>query len=168
MRTRFALLLLATVCFAQQQPNVAAQREAMKKLQFLAGKWSGDATVNRGRPIAITQSEEISYKLDGLVMIVEGTGRNSEGNVEFRAFATISYDDASAKYRFRAYNDGRYLDTELEVTEGGFARGFTAGPAKVRNVMKLTAKGEWQETTEYVLGDAPPRKSVEMLLKKIQ
>ena len=41
----FALALTTT---AQQQPNVAAQREAMKKLAFLVGTWSGDATVIRG------------------------------------------------------------------------------------------------------------------------
>ena len=167
MLSWFVLLATATACFGQQQPNLATQRAAMKKLEFLVGKWSGDATVNRGRPIAIKQSEVISFKLDGLVMVVEGTGRNSDGVIQFQAFATISYDDVAGQYRFRAYNEGRYLDTDLEVTEGGFAWGYAAGPLKVRNVMKLTAKGEWQETTESEYGNTPPRKSVEMLLKKI-
>ncbi len=165
---RIALLLLVALSCFGQQPNVAAQREAMQKLKFLAGKWSGEAKVNRGRPLVLTQTEDVQYKLDGLVMVVEGTGRNADGVAEFRAFATISYDDAAGKYRFRAYNEGRYLETELEVTEGGFAWGYTAGPLKVRNVMRVTAKGEWEETTESVYGTTPPRKSVEMMLKKIQ
>jgi hypothetical protein len=55
-------------------------------------------------------------------------------------------------YHFRAYNDGRYLDTELSVTPGGFAWGYTAGPVKVTNTMRLNEKGEWAETTETAVG----------------
>ena len=44
-----------------------------------------------------------------------------------------SFDDAAGTYRFCAYNDGRYLDTELAVKPGEFAWGYTAGPAKVSN-----------------------------------
>lgn len=140
----------------------------MKKLEFLAGKWSGDASVVRGpgEPIRIVQTEDVQFKMDGLVMLVEGTGRNSEGQVVFRALATISYDDTASAYRFRAYNDGRYLDTELKVVPGGFAWGFAAGPVKVNNTMRLSEKGEWVETTETVFGSSPPRKSVEMTLRR--
>ena len=168
---RSTLLALAVSLAAAgygQQPNVAAQRDAMKKLGFLEGKWSGDGTVVRGpgEPMKLRQSEDVQFKLDGLVMVVEGTGRNAGGQVVFRALATIAYDDMTSTYRFRAYNDGRYLDTELKVTADGFAWGYTAGPLKVNNTMRLTGKGEWAETTETQFGDAPPRKSVEMTLRK--
>lgn len=158
----------AGACHGQQQPNVAAQREAMKKLEFLAGKWSGDASVIRGpgEPIRIVQTEDVQFKMDGLVMLVEGTGRNPDGQVAFRALATISYDDAAAAYRFRAYNGGHYLDTELKVVPGGFAWGFATGPVKVNNTMRLNEKGEWLETTETAFGSSPPRKSVEMTLRR--
>jgi hypothetical protein len=56
--------------------------------------------------------------------------------------ATISYDDASHAYRFRAFNDGHYLDTELSVPANGFSWSFTAGPAHIVNTMHLTGKGE--------------------------
>ena len=67
----------------------------------------------------------------------------------------------------RAYNEGRYLDTELTVTPGGFAWGYTAGPVKVSNVMKLSEKSEWVETNEVTMGPAPPRRTVEMKLGKL-
>lgn len=142
----------------------------MKKLEFLTGKWSGPASVSRGpgEPIKLTQSEEIQYKLDGLVMLIEGTGRNSDGSVAFRALATIAYDTETSTYRFRAYNDGHYLDTELKVTPGGFAWGYMAGPLKVSNTMRLTEKGEWAEVTETTFGSTPPRKSVEMKLEHLK
>lgn len=165
------MLILVTMVSANlwaQQPNVAAQREAMKKLEFLVGRWSGPALVARGpgAAIQITQSEDIQMKGGGLVMLVEGTGRDAEGKVVFQALATISYDDASNMYRFRAHNEGRFLDTELKMVANGFEWGYTAGPLTVKNVMKLTDKGEWNEVTESTYGNAPTMRSVDMTLKR--
>jgi len=161
-------LFCITVSYAQQQQSVAAQREAMKKLDFLVGKWSGDASLVRGpgEPLKLVQSEDVQFKLDGLVMLIEGTSRDSTGKVVFHALATISYDDSTSTYRFRAYNDGRYLDTELTVPPNGFAWGYDAGTMKVTNTMRLGTRGEWIETTEVTLGSAPPRKTLEMTLRR--
>lgn len=140
----------------------------MKKLSFLAGKWSGNALVTRGpgEPLRIRQSEEVQYKLDGLALLVEGTGRNAEGQIVFQALAVISYDEAARTYRFRSYNDGRYLDTELKVSPRGFAWGFAAGPVRVNNAMRINEKGESEETTEAVRGSAAPMRMVEMKLER--
>ena len=163
------LLGFSSLAVAQQpgQPNVAAQREAMKKLAFLAGHWSGPVTIQRGpgEPFKLTQTENVEYQLDGLVLLVEGRSTGADGKSQFQALATIAYDDASHSYRFRAYNGGRYLDTELAVLPDGFSWGFDAGPAKIRNTMHLTAKGEWQETTDVTFGTAPSQRSVDMLLE---
>jgi hypothetical protein len=166
-------LLLAAyvgvIALAQpQQPNVAAQREAMKKLEFLVGRWQGPASVSRGpgEPLRITQSENVQFKLDGLVLLIEGEGRNADGKVVFGALATVVYDDTTSTFRFRAHSDGRYLDTELKVEANGFSWGYTAGPVKVSNTMRLN-EGEWIETTESVYNDAPPRRAVEMKLKHL-
>ena len=92
----------------------------------------------------------------------------TDGKTQFEALATIAFDDASHTYHFRAYNEGRYLDTELAVQPDGFSWGFDAGPAKIRNTMHLTAKGEWQETTDVTFGNAPPHRSVDMLLQRVR
>jgi hypothetical protein len=162
-------LTVAGASYGQQQPSVAAQREAMKKLDFLVGRWSGDASVTRGPgdPLRLTQTETVAFKMDGLVLLVEGAGRNAEGKIVFQALATASYDDATSTYRFRAYSDGRYLDTELKVTSNGFEWGYSAGPLKVANVMKVDQNGEWVEFTESTYGATPPRRSVEMTLRRL-
>lgn len=140
----------------------------MKKLDFLAGHWSGPVTISRGpgQPLHLTQTEEVQYKLDGLLLLIEGTSRNAEGNVLFHALAIVSYDDATHMYRFRAYNDGHYLDTEFNVLPDGFSWNFAAGPAHVVNTMHLTDKKEWAETTETTFGDHPPQRSVDMHLQR--
>lgn len=128
--SRFLLGLLLTLSLsplvkAQQRSlnSVAVQREAMQKLAFLIGHWSGPLTITRGpgEVLKLTQTENVEYKLDGLVLLIEGKSIGSDGKVAFNALATVAYDDASHSYRFRAYNEGRYLDTELLVGENSFS-----------------------------------------------
>ena len=154
---------------AQQPPNeVEVQREAMQKLAFLTGHWSGPITISRGpgEPLHRTQTEEVSFKLDGLVLLIEGTSRDASGKTQFQALATVAFEDATHTYRFRAYNDGHYIDTELKIpAANSFSWGFDAGPAHVSNTMHLTEKGEWAEVTEATVGSNPPHRSVDMLLQ---
>jgi hypothetical protein len=170
-RSPIAAAMLASLSLAlaaQAPPSTEAQHEAMQKLAFLVGRWSGPITVVRGpgEPLKAVQSEDVQFKLDGLVLLVEGKSTNPDGKVSFSALATISYDDASKTYRVRAYHEGRYVDTELAVAGDGFSWGFPAGPAHVVNTMRLTGKGKWQESTEVDMGSGPPRKVVDMLLNR--
>lgn len=167
-----ALLALAFVWMFV--PQIAAQiaevqREAMHKLGFLVGHWSGPITVHTGpgEPLHLTQSEAIEYKLDGLVLLIEGKSTDAQGKGMFNALAIISYDDTTHAYRFRAYNAGHSVDTELSVLPDGFSWGFDAGPAHIANTMHLSPKGEWHETTEATVGGNPPQRSVEMLLERL-
>ena len=140
----------------------------MKKLAFLAGTWTGEATTLRPKQaIKVKQTEQVSYKLDGLVLLIEGTGRNPEsGEVMFRALATVSYDDAAGVYHFRAYNDGNYLDTELKVPDRGFEWGYKAGPAQIAFVMKLNDTGDWVETGDVTVGNTPAQRFFDMTVRK--
>lgn len=165
--------LLVTLPVAAQQPSgtgIDAQKQAMQKLSFLDGRWSGPVTIFRGpgEPLKLTQSENVAYKLDGLLLLIEGQSTNADGKAQFQALATVAYDDGSHTYHIRAYNDGHYVDTELKVENDGFSWGFNAGPAKIQNNMHLTAKGEWQESTQVAFGNNPPHRSVEMLLEHQQ
>jgi hypothetical protein len=165
-----AVVMVFNLSSAAQPPASAssdAQREAMHKLSFLAGHWSGPVTIARGpgEALHLTQTESVEYKLDGLVLVIEGRSASADGKILFSALATVSYDDVSHTYRFRAYHDGHYLDTELAVPANGFSWGFTAGPAHIVNTMHLTDKGEWDEVTEVTFGSNPPQRSMDMLLQ---
>ena len=165
-----AFLISFSLSLAAQQPvssSADTQREAMRKLSFLAGHWSGPVTVVRGpgEPLHLTQTEDVEYKLDGLILLVEGKSTSANGKVVFSALATIAYDDASHTYHFRAYNDGHYLDTELSAPANGFSWSFTAGPAHIVNTMHLSGKGEWDEVTDVTVGSNPPHRSVDMQLQ---
>ena len=169
IRTLTVLLGTCLLALAQQGPNVNAQKEAMKKLEFLTGKWSGEGWAMRGpgQTVKYKQAEDVQYKLDGLVLLIEGTGKDPETEaVTFRALATIAFDEASNSYRMRSFNAGRYLDTELRIRERGFEWGFEAGLAKILYVMKLEDDGTWVETGTVSMNGGPPRQILEMKLKK--
>jgi hypothetical protein len=86
-------------------PDLNAQRVAMKKLEFLVGRWKGEARLLRdpGEWVALQQSEEAQYKLDGLILVIEGIGQTkSDGQCALQAFGVISFDDETATYRIRA------------------------------------------------------------------
>src|SRR5260370_27654945 len=166
-----AFMISFSLSLAAQQPvsnSVDAQREAMRKLSFLAGHWSGPVTIVRGpgEALHLTQTEDVEYKLDGLVLLNEGKSTSAHGKVLFSALATIAYDDASHTHRFRAYHDGHYLDTALSVPANGFSWSFTAGPAHIVNTMHLIGKGEWDEVTKATSVSNPPHRSVEMHLQR--
>lgn len=166
-----AIIVPFSVSLYAQAPGsgaVAAQREAMSKLSFLTGEWSGPVSIVRGpgKTLHLTQTEHVEYKLDGLVLLIEGKSTNADQDVAFSALATIAFDDATHTYRLRAYNDGHYVDTELSLLDKGFSWSFAAGPAHIVNTMHLTGKDNWQEVTEVAFGANPPQRSVDMLLQR--
>lgn len=169
-RLAAGLLCVMPVVLGAHAPGtgIATQRQAMQKLAFLVGHWSGPVTITRGpgEALRLTQFEDVQYKLDGLVMLVEGKSTRPGGKARFQALATIAYVDLTHTYQFRAYNDGHYVDSALTVLGNGFSWGFDAGPAHIVNTMHLTAQGEWQETSDVAFGNHPAQPSVQMLLRR--
>lgn len=142
----------------------------MKKLNFLIGKWSGEARIFRGsgEALELIQTEEAQYKLGGLILTIEGVGRNkSDGKDALQAFGIVSYDDDSGAYRMRAYNDGRFLETELKLAEDGKGAvwGFGLGEIKTHSVLRINERGEWTELAEITIGSEPPRKFMELKVR---
>jgi len=176
-RLALAVLVLSAAPAAAQQPG-AANREAMKKLDYLAGKWKGDATVTTGPKDTkvVKQTEDVQFKLDGVVLLVEGTGRGKlpgkdEEGVVFNALAVISYDAQAKKYKLKAYRlEGQSVDADLTLTDKGFAWGFKEPQRgiEVRYTMTLTPKGEWYETGEYSADGKTWTKFIEMTLTRVK
>jgi hypothetical protein len=154
MKLLFALALTVVVnlcpLFAQGRPDAGVQKTAMQKLKFLAGKWQGEAMVTtpEGTRVTLVQTEEVTYKLDGLLLVIEGTGRDETGKVVFNALAVVSYDPGTSTYRIRAWNAGQSVETELKVEDKAFEWSFPAGPVTVRNRMTVDKEGKWAEVSE--------------------
>ena len=154
---------------AQHTPDLDAQRAAMKKLEFLVGKWAGEARMLRGpgEPVVMIQTEEAQYKLDGLVLQIEGVGK-VDGKPALQALGIVSYDDETGTYRMRAFNDGRFLETEVKLLgEGkGMTWGFALGQYRTSSTMRINEKGDWTELHEITIGEQAPRKYMKLSVSR--
>jgi hypothetical protein len=156
---------------APRTPDLAAQRAAMKKLSFLVGEWAGEATALRGPggSIELVQTESAHFKLDGLVLEIEGVGRvKSDGSLVLQALGLISFDDAMRTYSMRAFNDGRWLETEIKlVDDRTISWGFSLGRIKTASILHLNERDEWTESAEVTLGDGAPRKMMDLIVRRV-
>jgi hypothetical protein len=151
-------------------PNTDAQRAAMKKLSFLAGSWTGEARILRTKDqtVVLDQTEHAEFKLDGLILEIEGVGRSkSDGKLALQALGLVSFDDGTGKYTMRAFNDGRWLECEVTLVEDGkgFRWGFSLGDISTHSVQRINEKGECAEATDIVIGSQEPRRFMEVTVR---
>jgi hypothetical protein len=152
-------------------PDLNAQRAAMKKLGFLVGKWHGEARLlgGGGEWMNLHQSEEAQYKLDGLILVIEGVGRTkSDGHSVLQALGVISFDDETATYRLRAFNDGRFLESEVKLLDQDktMSWGFALGQITTKSVLRINESGEWTELAEVKIGSEPPKTLLELTVRR--
>ncbi len=152
-------------------PNIEAQRAAMKKLEFLVGEWSGEASVLRGpgQFVDLLQTESAHFKLDGLLLEIEGVGRTkTDGQLALQALGLISYNDDAETHWMRAFNDGRWLETEVKLVDGenSISWGFPLGEYKTSTVLRINEQGEWTEAGQLTIGDRPPLKMMELRVSR--
>ena len=139
----------------------------MKKLSFLIGRWSGDARMLRqtGEWVEAVLTEEAQYKLDGLILTIEGAGfSKADHKPVLQAFGIVCYDDERKIYRMRAFNDGRFLETDVQLGDDGrsLTWGFAADQYRTHALMRIDDKGRWTENHEITIGAQPPRKFMEI------
>ena len=155
-----------------QTPNIETQRAAMKKLDFLIGEWFGEASALRGPGLFVemAQTEAAEFKLDGLVLAIEGIGRTkSDGKLALQALGLITFDDLTGTYYMRAYNDGRWLETEVKLLPDGksLSWGFTLGEFGTKSVLRINEEGDWTEFAELTIGERQPQKLMEIVVRRI-
>lgn len=143
----------------------------MRKLTFLVGKWAGDARVQRGpgEALVLAQTEEAQFKLDGLILEIEGIGRTKpDTKPVLQALGIISFDDETGTYHMRAFNDGRFLETDVKLLEDGksLTWGFALGNIRTSSVLRINEKGEWTELAEIIIDSQPARKLLELRVKR--
>jgi hypothetical protein len=170
---RILLLGLTATGMAQQpihQPDVQKQRVAMQRLSFLIGTWSGEAHVQRGPDdlVTLAQTEEAYYKGDGLILVLEGTGRIGTEQPPFlQALAIISFDDATGTYHMRGWNAGRFMEAEVQLLGDGRSLRWGVGAGETRSTLLHVDKdGLWTEKGELKIGSQEPRKFMDVTVRR--
>jgi hypothetical protein len=118
----------------------------------------------------MVQTESAHFKLDGLILMIEGVGRTkTDGEVSLQALGLISFDDEAGTYKMWAFNDGRWLETEVKLGDGGnsMSWGFALGQFKMATVLRINENGEWTEHGEITIGEGSPQKMMDLKVRRI-
>jgi len=69
----------------------------------------------------------------------------------------------------RAFNNGRWLETEVELADSGnsLSWGFELGAFKTATVLRINENGEWTEHGELTIGDRQPQKMMDLKVRRL-
>lgn len=146
-----AASLLMLPARAADAPDKAVHQAAMQKLAFLVGEWEGGGSIAMGpgprQPFA--QTERIQFKHDGTLLLIEGQGKSPQnGQIVHDALAVMSFDPASAQYKFRSFVAvGRFAEATASVNGNTMVWSLNAGPMKIRYTITVD-NGVWREIGE--------------------
>ncbi|MGI8821618.1 MAG: DUF1579 family protein [Chthoniobacterales bacterium] len=137
----------------------------------MVGRWEGTGWIQMGSEgrKEFTQTETIQYKLDGLVLVIEGQGKSKEdGSTVHSALAFVSYDERAKTFRWHAFTaEGRQTDTEAKIGTDTLEWGLEIPQrGRMRYTIKLNEKGEWFEVGEMTQDGQTWHKFFEMMLQR--
>lgn len=169
------LLSAAAVTLAQAPrgaPTGDAERAAMAKLDYMAGRWEGEGWMDMGGGRnGFRGSETVQKKLRGVALLVEGdfTGKlgstGQEGPVH-TTLGVISYDARAGKYRLASWlatgNSGTH---DLTLTADGWQWELEIPQARIRYTAKFSSD-QWLEIGERSSDGTTWNQFFEMTLRK--
>ena len=154
-------------------PDTAAQRAAMERLAPLMGRWQGEANVFAPSNMIVEQTELVEPALDGLLLLIRGTGHAATGESArpvFQAMAVISYDTRRNQYDVRAYTHEGHATTATGVflDDGSFRWSFApGGPVQVRFTIAFD-QTTWRELGEISMDNgATWTRTVDLNLRRV-
>lgn len=172
-----AVVILLGPAWSLAQAPTAAERDAMKKLDFLVGEWKGEGWMEfvPGQRRTFRGTEVVQSKLGGLLVTIEGLFRGQAGGqteevIVHNAFAVVSYDENAKRYRFQAHTArGGHEDAEATVGDGQLVWGMKVPQfGDVRYTIKRDDMGRWFEVGEVSRDGKDWRKFFEMTLEPVK
>jgi hypothetical protein len=155
-----------------QAPDGSASRTALERLDFMVGRWKGEAWMLRGADrVQTTMTETVERKLGGVVLLVEGLGVIPEdGSTPPRtvhhALAVVSFEPQAGGYVMRSYvASGLWGDFTLTPIEGGVSWSREVPGGRIRNTAKI-ANGTWHEVGEFSRDGTTWMEIMEMNLRR--
>ena len=158
MKKGFTLMIsfCVSVCvFAQ--PGNKEQKDAINKLKWMTGTWTGTSTVSVDDQTQVTNIREIVQPaLDGTILqiTVRATDKDTttrRQSLAYTSFSVISYDLKNKKYRWTTWrNNGNDYD-QINFTVGNQSFEYISNEngGQVRYKAAPGSKGEFLETGEF-------------------
>ena len=167
-------LLIGQFAYAQAPTSSKETvQNKMKALDWLTGKWKGEGWMSFGpdQKHTFTQTENIQFKLDNTVLLIEGNGKNSNRTVH-DALALMTYDVQDNNYTFHSYTgEGRHqTDANVTVGDKKMIWQMDNNPERlIRYTIQLNEKNQWHEIGEMSSDQGKSwNKFFEMTLNKMK
>jgi hypothetical protein len=176
--TIFCAILGGLFTGLSAQPSPGTNPIKSERFSIWAGRWQGTSTLQMGpgEPKTAIVDEQIQYKLDSTLLLIEGIGRHVDPDgksttVVHHAMAVLSFDPYKGTFSMRSYlADGRSTDAWFKTQpDGAFQWGFEAPNVNMRYTIRLDAeKMTWNEIGEFSRDGNDWFKVFEMNLKKVE
>lgn len=137
---KISILILITITHSL---NAGAQdlsqtcRLQMRPLSSLAGRWKGEAIITQqgGVTVTVNQEENIEFRLDSLVLQIEGIGKSKSdpARISFHALGFVSYHASRQCLEMKSFlKDGKQTDAFFRITDTNqFDWGFDVPGGKI-------------------------------------
>lgn len=144
---------LISICtFAQMGGTDQESKEAMGKLAFIEGEWKGEGWMmgQDGQKNPFSQTEDISFKLDGTALLIEGKGTDGDRTIH-DALAIVTYNKKDKNYSFQSYlANGMAGKFKAELIDDKF---YWYPMGNMRYIIFLNEEGQWKEIGEMKQGE---------------
>ncbi|MFC4589602.1 hypothetical protein [Sphaerisporangium corydalis] len=156
---------------AAKVTDVPTQLSAMEKLGFMVGRWAGTGWTigSSGVRQEFLQTERVRRQVGGLVISVEGEGRDRADprRVVDTALAVINYNDVTAQYRWEAFSQGFVTTVAPVVGDDTFQWSLQTPSTTIRYTLQFTRR-TWHEIGEFTLdGGQTWRQNFQMDLVRV-
>lgn len=159
------------------QGQEMGDKEKMEVFADWIGHWKGESTIQMGpgEPHKSTVDERIEFKLNGMVLMMQGVGKTADTatqkeSIVHQALGILSYDQQSSEYKFRTWlGDGRATEAWFKnLTDNKYQWGFETPRGQVRyNISLDPEKKTWYENGEFSSDGSNWHKFLEMNLVKV-
>ena len=150
------MMIISMTVVAQTPDNSNECRKQMRLLKAFAGKWKGEAVATRqgGVKVTILQEETIEFRLDSLIIQMEGIGQRKDtpGKISFHALGLLSYDPYKKSYGMKSYlKEGQQTDAFFRVVEmNKYEWGFDTNGGKIMYTITLDpTQTKWNEKGSF-------------------
>ena len=170
MKTTYLSTIRAfTITCAFSQDVQSTKQEKMEQLKHWEGTWSGTgwASSPDGARNEFDQTESIVSKLNGTILLIEGTGRNKgTDDIAFNALAIFTLNPEKERYDIRSYlASGESTSAEGYIDGDVFIWSFDVPGGKVRYTLTAN-ETSWDEFGEFSRDGNQWYKFMEMNLSK--
>ena len=169
--SRLAVFIVLLASALAQQDTTAEerlQREAMKKFEFLVGRWVGDARwFTSNGTLDLIATEDVHYEQNGVTLKINARELSKfDAKLIGRSDIVISYDDKSATYHLHERSMRSEGTLKIDDDWRGMAIQFELPERKTLEMLRVNERGEWAELHWVSEGSDSPRMFLQAVVRR--